>query len=79
MKFQVQMKDSDVLHDAICEAVNAELRSQGITDQAEFEALGEIRHQKIQALCGAWFKYDEYLTVEIDTEAKTIYVVASRE
>lgn len=79
MKFQVQMKDPDTLHDAICEAVNAELRAQGITDREEFESLGEIRHARTSKLCSKWFEYGEYLTVEIDTDAGTCVVVTRSE
>lgn len=75
MKFQVQMKDPDVLHDAIDEAVAFELSESGITDEDEVEALGDVRKKKIGELCSMWFRYGEYLTVEIDTDAKTIRVV----
>lgn len=74
MKFQVQMKDPDTLYDAIQDAVNAGLRDEGHPDD-EREALAELRERKISALCSKWFKYGEYLTVEIDTEAGTCVVV----
>lgn len=75
MKFQVQMKDPDTLSDAVDEAVEAELTAQGITDPQEREALAEVRAGKARACAARWFKYSEYLTVEIDTEAKTCVVV----
>jgi hypothetical protein len=73
MKFRVTMKDPDTLHDAVIEAVNASLAVE-IADQEERDALADIRIKKIQDLAGKWFEYDEYLTVEIDTEAGTCTV-----
>ena len=78
MKFQVQMKDPDVLHDAIQEAVEKQIKEVGITDKDEIEALSEKRREKVAAICSAWFRYSEYLTVEIDTDANTCIVVPSR-
>lgn len=73
MKFRVTMKDPDTLHDAITEAVEISLAVE-IDDQEERDALAAIRVEKIQKLAGKWFEYDEYLTVEIDTEAGTCTV-----
>jgi hypothetical protein len=35
--------------------------------------------RKVQELCSTWFSYGEYLTVEIDTEAKTCTVLPARD
>lgn len=78
MKFQVQMKDPDTLHDAIQEAVEAQIKEIGITDEDEIEALSEKRREKVGEICDAWFRYGEYLTVEIDTDTKTCVVVPSK-
>lgn len=74
MKFKVTMKDPDTLTDAIDEAVKAQIVEIGIIDEDEIEALTEKRADKVRDLCGEWFEYGEYLTVEIDTEAKTATV-----
>lgn len=74
MIFKVYMKDPDVLHDGIEEAVDAALRGSGLPDD-EQEALREIRVEKAGDVAANWFKYGEYLTVEIDTEKETIRVV----
>lgn len=74
MKFKVTMKDPDTLHDAVNEAVKAQIQEIGITDEDEIEALTEKRAEKVNEMCGQWFEYGEYLTVEIDTEAKTATV-----
>lgn len=81
MKFKVQMKDPDVLHDSIQEAVENELKGQGVgvTAPDEVEALSEIRRDKVRALCAKWFRYGEYLTVEIDTDADTCVVCPARD
>lgn len=77
MKFQVQMKDPDTLDDAICDAVNTQLRSSGLSDE-EQDLISESRRAKVNELCAKWFAYGEYLTVEIDTEAGTCVVVANQ-
>lgn len=73
MKFTVQMKDPDTLTDAIREAVEAEVESMKVDDD-EFESIVEIRCRKVAEICAKWFRYGEYLAVEIDTDAKTCVV-----
>lgn len=79
MKFKVTMKDPDTLHDAINDAVRAELASLTEIDEEEKETLEESRAEKVSKLCSQWFEYSEYLTVEIDTEAKSIRVCGAEE
>ena len=74
MKFKVYMKDTDVLHEGIEEALDEELKASGLPDD-EQEALRELRYEKASDVASKWFRYGEYLTVEIDTEAGTIRVV----
>lgn len=73
MKFKVTMKDSDVLYDAINDALDEELID---ISEDEAEVLRDIRMEKIQDITGEWFEYGEYLTVEINTEEHSIRVVA---
>jgi hypothetical protein len=73
MKFKVTMKDPDTLGEAIREAVELDVRV--IEDKDEAAAVAEIRCGKLSELCKQWFEFGEYLTVEIDTEAKTCTVV----
>lgn len=77
MKFKVQMKDPDCLYNAVDEAVKKSLADLGL-DEDELEPLVEKRSEKVRDLCGEWFRYGEYLTVEIDTDAKTCIVVKPR-
>lgn len=75
MKFTVSMKDPDTLGDAIDEAVKYDvLEVEGLADE-EREVVEEERGRKVRELCNKWFKYSEYLTVEIDTEAGTCTVL----
>lgn len=62
MKFQVTMKASDALYEAI---------RQVATQTPEDDELSE----KLNKMCERWFKWGEYLTVEIDTKAMTCQVV----
>jgi hypothetical protein len=86
MKFRVTMKDPDTLHDAIRKAVKAELRkfdeefeeTEYAHTPEESAALLERRCEKHAGQCGRWFKYGEYLTVEIDTDAGTCVVVEDK-
>jgi hypothetical protein len=76
MKFKVTMKDPDTLYDAIGEAVEQAVSDTiGVDDNDEREALIKVRVDKVQKICGKWFEYGEYLTVEIDTDAETCTVV----
>lgn len=74
MKIKVTMKDPDTLQDAIEEAVKKDLSDLGL-DQDELESVMEKRCEKVTTLACKWFEYGEYLTVEIDTDAKTCVVV----
>jgi hypothetical protein len=75
VKFQVLMKDPDVLDDAIKEAIEADPSLKSIADEDEREAAAEVRRGKVHKLCSRWFEYGEYLNVEIDTDAQTCVVV----
>lgn len=72
MKFQVTLKDPDVLYDAINEALDEDLKG---FDEDEANAIREIRHEKLAEMASKWFEYGEYLTVEIDTDEQSIRVV----
>ena len=74
MRFTVQMKDPDTLHDAIEEAVDADVQLIEGLEENELDAVKELRKQIITRLCAQWFEYGEYLTVEIDTDAQTCTV-----
>lgn len=75
MIFQVYMKDPDVLHDGIDEAL---VKPDNLNDE-EWELVKEKRHEDASEIAGKWFEYGEYLKVEIDTEKETIRVVPVEE
>lgn len=79
MKFRVTMKDPDVLHDAIEEAVDSAVDKMDGLDADEREAVKDKRKENVADSCCAWFKYGEYLTVEVDTDAKTCVVVPNKD
>jgi hypothetical protein len=75
MKFRVQMKDPDGFYEAVSDAVAQQVNAMpGLSDQ-EKARLKESRHEDVREKLRTWFEYDEYLTVEVDTEAKTCLVV----
>ncbi len=78
MIFTVSMKDPDTLNDAIEDAVKQSMTENGL-DHVEQEALLEIRKEKIYSQCSKWFRYGEYLEVEIDTDAGTCVVVQQKD
>jgi hypothetical protein len=74
MKFKVTMKDPDTLGDAIDEAVREDIaKIPGLTGE-DREALFENRREATAKIAAKWFRYSEYVTVEIDTEARTATV-----
>ena len=77
MKFKVTMKDPDTLHDAIDEAVREDIAKIEGLSAADREALVETRTDAAREVTRRWFKYSEYLSVEIDTEAGTATVLAA--
>lgn len=74
MKFKVMMKDPDTLYEAIREAVESDLANMSGLRGRERAVLADGRYEEVRELCSTWFKYGEYLTVEIDTEARTATV-----
>lgn len=65
MKLRVTMKSPDALSDAIHDA------TRHLTDRDEREAQYEDAYEA----ASPWFKYGEYLTVEIDTETGSAHIV----
>lgn len=72
------MKDPDCLHDAIADAVRESLAADERLTADEVDAVGEVRREKVGKACERWFKWSEYLTVEVDTDAGTCTVVPAK-
>ena len=78
MKIKVQMKDPDTLQDAIEDAVKNDVSTMADLDDDEREAVIEKRKEKVHELAEKWFRYGEYLAVEIDTDEKTCTVLPAK-
>lgn len=72
-KIQITFKDPDALNDCIRESIEREDIS-GLSD-AEKDAVIEVRINKAREICDRWFRYGEYLTVEVDVDEETITVL----
>lgn len=77
MKIRVSFKDPDTLDDSIKRAVDDSMKEIIGMPADEFEAIRETRLEREKERCAKWFKWGEYLTVDVDTEAGTCTVVAS--
>lgn len=73
MKFTVTMKDPDGVYDSVRDAIDDNLPS-GL-DEDELEHLAQERKEELSELMKKWFRYGEYLSVEIDTEKGTCTVL----
>jgi len=49
-----------------------------LQDQLHEQIPDQDEYERVSDMCIKWFKYSEYLTVEIDTEKDTIVVVPNR-
>lgn len=74
MKIKVIMKDPDTMYDAVQEAVKRGIKAMNLPED-EAEGLIELRCEKEREKMSKWFKYGEYLAVEIDTDAMTATVL----
>lgn len=74
MKFSITFKDPDVVHDAIREAIIADVAKLDGLSEDERESVAEGRQERVADQCGKWIKWGEYVTIEIDTEANTCTV-----
>lgn len=77
MKIRITMKDPDGFHECVRAAVTESL-PQGLS-AAERQVVIESRIEEIGDVLGRWFEYSEYLTVEVDTDAKTISFVENKQ
>lgn len=75
MKFTVTMKDPDALHDSVYSNVSEEVGALELTDLDEIKELTDQRYNKAMEVVNRWFRFGEYLSVEIDTEAGTCVVL----
>ena len=74
MKIKVTMKDPDTMYNAVYDCVKQEVEAMGLPKD-EAEELIEMRTTKQTEKLGTWFEYQEYLSVEFDTEVMTATVL----
>lgn len=77
MKLIITFKDPDTAMDARNEAVKEQLRESNLPE-GEQELLHEARYAKLKEFTDKWLEYDEYISVEFDTEAGTAVVLPSK-
>ena len=74
MKFLVTLKDPDGIYECVEGAVN-KTRPADITN----DEWDDIKSRRMGEITGRWFKYGDYCTVEIDTEANAARVLTADE
>jgi hypothetical protein len=75
MKIKITLKDPDGFYDAIGDAIQDSISQiEGLTDD-EKEALEETRRDEMNEILSEWVEYNEYVTIEFDTDAKTATVI----
>lgn len=78
MKIKISMKNPDALQESVEEAVEQGQFDESLSPE-EIELVKQSRVDETLKLCNQWFKYGEYLMVEVDTEARTIRIVEADE
>jgi len=74
-KFRVTMKNPDAVYEAVDQAAIDEVDLiEGLSEEERSE-LCESKRSSINESISKWFEYEEYLTVEVDTESGTCVVV----
>lgn len=82
MKFRVMMKCPDALRDAVHDAVKDEIQNRKDLETTDDDARNYAAKERIDAvndICAKWFRYGEYLRVEVDTDAETCVVIPAKE
>lgn len=73
MKFSVKLKDPDRFYESVNDAIKESVADTGLPED-EQEALSETRREKAWKCLGQWVEYQEYITIDFDTEAGTATV-----
>lgn len=79
MKVRITLKDPDGVYDSLNMAVKESLGEAGITDGGEVAALFGVRRARVERACSKFIDYEEYVTIEIDTDAGTAVVIPVKE
>ena len=73
MKFNITMKDPDGFYESVKNAVEESLPT-GLSS-GERSNLLEDRIEKVEESLERWFEYNEYVTIEVDTDNNTATVL----
>ena len=74
MKLKITLKDPDGVWDGIQTAAQESLKQVTGFSEKEMEQIAEIRRGRLVSACSQWIDCGEYVTIEIDTDAKTATV-----
>lgn len=74
MKIKITMKDPDGFEDSLNDAVKESVAAIPGLSEIERESVAEKRKDEVREALRTWFRYSEYVTLEIDTDAKTARV-----
>lgn len=75
MKFTVTLKDPDGFSESVKDAVDESVDELDGLDDEEKDALREVRSEKTWEKLEQFVEYQEYVTIEFDTDAGTATVV----
>ena len=78
MKIRICMKNPDSISDALFDAALASVAELKDISAVEKDLLVEDRREQLAEAITPWVGYQEYITVEIDTVAKTAVVLPAR-
>lgn len=76
MKFTITFKDPDGVYDSLRDAARQAV-PEGLDDE-EREDLIATRREKLTEAIEPWVQYDEYISIEFDTEAGTATVLRNK-
>lgn len=77
MKFTVTFKDPDGVSDSISIVAKLSLNGQTFLSQNERDSMIENRTETLHAFTSKWIDWQEYVTIEFDTETGTATVLES--
>lgn len=75
---RVTLKDPDSLYDAVSEFIEDEFANSTL-DEDEQEELQDLRRDKYNTVASKWFRYGEYLDIEINLTEGTARVLPAHE
>lgn len=81
MKINITMKTPDALYEAAQEYANRMAEDKDNVKEIEDEYGGDknyyiqTQHELFEQIANKWFKYGEYVTLEIDTEEETCVIM----